>query len=111
MSGVDTDICNSALVKLGVNRILSLDDTSVEGRTCKEQYPKILKSLLRSHPWKFAIVRASLNKLVQKPAFEFDYYYQVTPEEILKVANEILQASRSNVLVYLPEEKPELVVN
>ena len=42
---------------------------------------------------------------------EFDYYYQVTPEEILKVANEILQASRSNVLVYLPEEKPELVVN
>ncbi len=35
---------------------------------------------------------------------EFDYYYAVSAVEIKKVANEILQKSRSNVLVYVPDE-------
>lgn len=36
---------------------------------------------------------------------EFDYYNEVTPEEIKKAACEILQKQRCNVLVYLPSDK------
>ena len=38
---------------------------------------------------------------------EFDYYNEVSPQQIYKVANEILQPDRCNVLIYMPEQKTE----
>jgi len=57
---VDTDICNSALIKLGAERINALTDDNKRARLCQEQYPKIIKRMLRAHPWNFAVKRATL---------------------------------------------------
>ena len=58
---VDVDICNSALVKLGQERINSLDDDNKRARLCKEQFKKIINRVLRSHPWTFALKRTVLS--------------------------------------------------
>lgn len=57
---VAVDICNSALIKLGQERINALTDNKKTARLCQEQYPKIVKRMLRAHPWNFGIKRASL---------------------------------------------------
>jgi len=80
----DTDICNSALFKLGANRILSLNDDTVEGRACKEQYPKIKRAFLRSHPWNFATKRMVFGQSPSSPVYEFDYQY-LWPNDCLRV--------------------------
>ncbi len=85
-STVDVQICNSALFKLGANRIIGLGDDTPEGRACAEQYPKIKRALLRSHPWSFAVVRKKLNKLVETPAYGYANYFQLTAE-CLRVLN------------------------
>lgn len=77
-------ICNSALTRCGANSIISLDENTVEGKLCKLQYQKVKEAFLRSHPWKFAIKRASLAQVSDAPAFEFDYQYQL-PVDCLRV--------------------------
>lgn len=83
---IDTGICNSALTKVGANRILALTDDSVEGRVCREQYSKIKKSFLRGHLWNFATRRASLNLLTTEPVYEFAYQYSL-PVDCLRVVS------------------------
>ncbi len=80
----DTDICNSALTKVGANRIISLDADTAEGRVCKEQYPKIKKAFLRGHLWNFATKRVQLALSVTEPVFEFSYQYAL-PVDCLRV--------------------------
>lgn len=55
MASSDTEICNSALVKLGGRRIVSLTDSDPLAKTLAEQYPKHRDDLLYSHPWRFAL--------------------------------------------------------
>lgn len=93
-------ISNSALVKLGADRIISLDDTSKGAKLCKEQYPKIKAELLASHPWNFAIGRAALAQTVDVPVFEFQYTYAV-PADCLRV----LQVNTSNNMLWEKEGK------
>ncbi len=75
-------ICNSALSKIGADRIVSLTEDTRHGKLCNEQYMKICKALLRAHPWNFAIVRVSLAASTATPAFGWDYAYQVPPDFI-----------------------------
>jgi len=77
MATSETAIANSALIKVGGSRIISLDDDSREARIVKEQYHKILEKLLRSHPWNFAIVRVMLAALTSEPAWGYDKEYQI----------------------------------
>jgi len=77
-------ICNSALIKLGANRITALTETSKEARLCNAQYEVVRDRLLQSHPWNFAIKRIALNKLSEVPAFGWDGYYQL-PTDYLRV--------------------------
>jgi len=76
----DTAICNSALVKLGVEPIASLTENSKPAKLCKSQYPLMRDKLLRSHYWNFAIKRAQLAGTVADPLFEFDFQYQIPPD-------------------------------
>jgi len=69
------DICNSALIKLGVERIASFTEDSKAARICNEQYDKIRDSLLYDHYWNFAIKRVMLAKSTDTPAFGFDCKY------------------------------------
>lgn len=66
---VAVDICNSALIKLGAERINALTDDNPRARVCNEQYKKIVNRILRSHPWNFAIRRAKLSPIDVTPAF------------------------------------------
>lgn len=72
-----TDICNLALTILGVDRIMSIDEDSEGARKLKAVYIPMRDEVLRSHPWNFAITRASLALLSATPAFGYDNYHQL----------------------------------
>lgn len=84
MAITSTSICNSALAKVGAERILSLDENSVNARLCKEQYAKVLNDLLRAHPWNFAIKRVQLSASTTEPVFGYAYKYGL-PNDCLRV--------------------------
>lgn len=80
----DISISNSALAKIGAERILSLSDDSKAARLCKQQFTPIFNEVLRSHPWNFAIKRVELAKTINTPAFEFTSEFQL-PNDCLRV--------------------------
>ena len=81
---VDVDICNSALIKLGAERINSLNDDNKRARLCKEQYEKVKLRLLRSHPWKFAIKRALLSQVSTTLEFGTHNVF-LQPEDCIRI--------------------------
>ena len=84
MGTTDVSICNSALIKLGADPIVSLEDDSRTAKLCKEQYPKLKLALLRSHPWNFAEKRLVIAADATAPAFGYTYRYTV-PGDCLRV--------------------------
>jgi len=86
MASSETEICNSALIKLGGRRIVSLDDDSKEAKLCKEQYSKKRDDLLRAHPWNFAMKQTALAELASTPidGFKFTHQHQL-PLDCLRV--------------------------
>lgn len=81
---VDVDICNSALIKLGAERINSLNDDNKRARLCKEQYEKVKLRLLRSHPWKFAIKRTLLSPVSTTLEFGTHNVF-LQPEDCIRI--------------------------
>lgn len=73
----DVEICNSALIKLGVEVIASFSEESKAARLCKEQYPKIRDKLLQAHYWNFAEKRIELVQVVGSSPFGFSFRYQL----------------------------------
>jgi hypothetical protein len=61
MSNTAVDICNSALIKLGQERINTLNDNNKRARLCKEQYDRIIRKTLRGGNWGFAQKRTTLS--------------------------------------------------
>lgn len=80
----DVSICNYALTKLGVSPVMNLDDGSKQAQFCKRLYAPTRDSLLQEHLWKFAMRRASLNLLADKPAFEWCNAFSL-PVDCLRV--------------------------
>jgi hypothetical protein len=78
------DICNLALRQLGARRITSLSDSTEEARACNDVYESLRDDLLRSHPWNFAVYRASLASSSDSDQWEFDYSYPL-PSDCLRV--------------------------
>lgn len=77
-------ICNRALQRLGADSITSSSDDSREARACNLAYTSVRDSLLRSHPWSFAIKRASLAASSTSPVSGYDYKYQL-PSDCLRL--------------------------
>lgn len=71
------EICNSALIKLGVPKISSFSETSKAAVLCNEQYDKCRRKVLREHIWDFALKRTTLSKLSDVPLFEYDSQFQL----------------------------------
>lgn len=69
----DVEIMNSALIKLGAERIITRTDENKRARLCDEQYDKIRDDVLRAHPWKFAVRRVELTPISPKPDNYGDY--------------------------------------
>lgn len=84
MAVTETSICNSALIKVGAQRILSLNEDSEQARLVKEQYEKNRDELLYAHPWNFASDRVELAAVDAEPAYEFGYKFQL-PADVLRV--------------------------
>ena len=84
LTTTETSICNSALIKIGAERINSLTETNKRAQLCNEQYSKVRDEVLRSHPWNFAITRASFSQLSSTPAFGYTYEYAI-PSDCLRI--------------------------
>lgn len=115
---VKVDICNSALVKLGQERINTLTDDNKRARLCNEQYDKIVTSVLRSHPWGFALKRTVIAKSSDELAWgdanifplpldcarvvkiDSDYKYKIEGSNIICPIDEVR-------LLYVNSQTPE----
>lgn len=84
MASSAVEICNSALIKVGADRIVSLTEDNQRARLCNEQYEKHRDDLLRAHPWNFATKRVELAASTDEPAFGFNYSYPI-PSDCLRV--------------------------
>jgi hypothetical protein len=71
----EVSICSNALRRLGDDPITSLTDDTERARLCNAFYIPSRDQVLRSHPWNFAITRATLAKLSDTPAYEYSYQY------------------------------------
>ncbi len=80
----ELDICNSALAKLGAEKIQSLTDQNKRARLCNQQYKPNRDKLLRMHPWNFAIKRVTLNPLVSSPPFGPLNEFQL-PSDLIRI--------------------------
>lgn len=55
--------------------ITSLTEDSEEARLCNARFNDILDEMLESHPWNFAIDRATLSASSETPNHEYDYKF------------------------------------
>lgn len=94
----EVDICNLALSKLGEQTIIALTEDSKSARVCNLFYSDTRDSLLRSHPWNFAIKRVELAKLTTTPIYGFDSEFQL-PSDCLRVMYTDLQSSNQDFRV------------
>ena len=80
----EVQICNSALIKLGLDTITSLSESNKRAKYCKKQYPIIRDKVLYSHPWNFALVMVQIAQSASTPEFQWDYEH-VLPSDVLRV--------------------------
>jgi hypothetical protein len=78
------EIINRALIKLGADPITSLSDDNKRSKVANIVFEGVLKELLRSHPWNFAVSKAQLASNVATPSFGFYYSYPL-PSDCLRV--------------------------
>ena len=71
----EVSICSNALRRLGDSPITTLSDNTERARLCNAFYGDARDAVLRSHPWNFAITRATLAQLSSTPAYGYSYQY------------------------------------
>lgn len=71
------DIANAALLKLGADRITSLNDNNDRARVLNQRFTMVRDAELRRHRWRFALARAMLPALADAPAFGFARAFQL----------------------------------
>lgn len=75
------DICNLALVRAGVSKVISsLEEASVEAGVCRVIYPTALEATLAAAPWPFATKRAVLAPLASGGRGGFAFSYALPPD-------------------------------
>lgn len=84
MSQSQTDLCNSALQRLGAATIMSIGDNSREARACAVAYDSTRKSELRKRKWLFATKRKTLAAASTAPEFGYAYAFPL-PSDCLRV--------------------------
>jgi hypothetical protein len=79
------EIVNLALLQIGDEIIMSLDEDTKAARTMNVIYDSTLREVLEDHTWGFAKQRVSLARLTATPVFEFDYAYQLPTDFVRMV--------------------------
>jgi len=80
----EIDICNSALYRVGSERITSLSDNTKASKICNDMYYICRDNLLRMHPWNFAKKRQTLAATSTTPTFDWQYEFQL-PSDCIRV--------------------------
>lgn len=78
------EIVNSALIKIGAERIGALSDNNARAIIMNEQYDKIRRQIILSHPWNFAIARVELAENATEPINAWDRAFDL-PQDVLRV--------------------------
>ena len=78
-------IANAALIKLGAQTIISLDDNVKSARLCQARYEECRDIVLRKHIWNCALKRVQLAPLTETPAFDWTYLFEL-PADFIRVA-------------------------
>lgn len=86
MSVTLVGIANSALIKVGADRISSLTQDTKSAIVLNAIFDFIRDEVLRAHPWNFAIKRATISPTATTPPFEYTYEYDL-PSDCLRVLN------------------------
>ena len=102
----EAGICNSALAKLGNNRIVSLTEGTPAANLCLEQYGKLRDHLLRAHDWNFAASRVKLAQLSSTPAFGYAFQYAL-PADWMRTISVHSRDSRGDPITDYATESTE----
>lgn len=84
MAMTQLELCNVALSHLGEARINALSDDTARARACALHYLPVLKEVLRSHRWNFAVSRVEIAPDGTAPAFGWGYQFTL-PADCLRV--------------------------
>jgi hypothetical protein len=77
-------IANSALVLIGQDPIISLDEGNKRAIACKAQYDIARQAEIRANRWGFSMKRAALAALATPPISQFDFAYAM-PADLLRL--------------------------
>jgi hypothetical protein len=84
MSVSEVSIANSALVKVGADRISSLTQETKSARLLNAIFAQQRDAVMSAHPWNFAIKRATLAANATVPDSEWTYQFD-KPSDCLRV--------------------------
>lgn len=79
-------ICNSALVKVGADRISDITENKREAILLNAVWEQCRDNVLRSHKWNFATKRVSLTPTATTPDWGYDYEYDL-PNGTLRIVD------------------------
>jgi hypothetical protein len=77
MADTKIDICSRALIELGANQIADFSGTTTESVVASQLYDATVRKVLSRHPWRFATIGASINKIESTNETAFDSAYQL----------------------------------
>jgi len=80
----EVNVANMALTDLGADRIMALNEDSENARKVNAVFALTRDSVLRSHPWNFAIERRTFNMTPNVPAFEYSSEFQI-PGDVIRI--------------------------
>ncbi len=84
MPVTQVSIANRALIRCGADRISSITQDTRGAVLCNALYDQTRDSVLRAHPWNFAIMRVELAPTADTPAWGYDFEYEL-PSDCLRV--------------------------
>lgn len=100
------DICRLALMRIGHQSIVSLQENSPEARACACLYAPLRDEILETFPWPFAMHRERLPEINTPPVGNYRHAYQV-PSDCLRVID-IVHTSSSDPPTYVIEGRQVL---
>lgn len=81
-----TDICNTALARLGQDPITSITDDTDAAKRCDILFDEVADIVMASGEWSTLLAQQQLAKLTTNPVHEFDFQYQL-PTNIIKLVS------------------------
>ncbi len=77
-----TDICNTALTRLGQEPITSFDENTSAAKRCSILFDEISDQVMASGEWTTLLNRQQLAKLTTNPEYGYSFQYQLPPDLI-----------------------------